>query len=163
MVNTMGYYVVFLVNEHMIRSEMMTEIRRGVFHPDILLLRFTNPDANPGFKRIDGHEFTYNGRMYDIVRETRRGCETLIYCLHDTREEGLLANYTLFLRNNGRSGRPAHDRALPAMLSALVFQALTQDPLILTQSDGTTVRYSVGTVPLHQRSTPPAPPPPETA
>lgn len=163
LVNTNGYYLVFLVNQQMVRKEMMAEIRRGVFHPDILLLRFVKPERDPAFKRIDRHEFTYNGRMYDIVREARCGNETLIYCLHDTREEGLLANYTLFLRNSGRSSRSAQDSALPAMLSAMVFQALTQDPPALMHDDGISVRYVTSSAPLHQRSTPPAPPPPETA
>ena len=139
MVNTMGFYIVFRYNQFVIRREMMAMIMHGEGSGKIVVLRITENDKN--FRRIDKEEFAYHGKMYDMVSEDTRGDTTIFYCLHDKKEEELVARYTLYLRHSG--GSPVKDNQVLAMLHSLISHALIQNPSLAALRPATDFNYQV--------------------
>jgi hypothetical protein len=132
----MGYYIVFKCNQCLLKDEMMSQIRIGVFHPDIVVLKILFPEKERQFHRCDKNEFSWFGRLYDIVVERKSGDTTLFYCLHDKKEETLLADFTLFFNRTGHSGPSSKGNPIPALLHNLVMQALLQSPGLPLKEQG---------------------------
>jgi hypothetical protein len=136
LVNTMGYYFVFQCSQYRVKQEMISQIRMGLFHPNIILLKILSAEKDRQFQRLEKNEFTWYGKRYDIVVERKSGDTTLFYCLHDKKEETLLADFTLFFLRSGRSGSSSKDSPIHALLHNLVTQALIQSPTLPAQSQG---------------------------
>ena len=62
--------------------------------------------------------------MYDLVTERKTGDTTLFYCLHDTREEDLIADFSTHLQHNGDPSQKDH--SILALLYNLITQAVVQ-------------------------------------
>ena len=120
---------------------MISQIRRGVFHPGIIILKIIRPEQNSQFRRIEKSEFSWNGKLYDVVIERRSGDTTLFYCLHDKKEETLLADFSLYLNRTGRAGSSAKGNPIPALIHNLIIQALIQTPTLPVQSQGVTFYF----------------------
>ncbi|MEI6456384.1 MAG: hypothetical protein WCO93_08850 [bacterium] len=89
--NSMGYYFLFEVNRALVKREMTAYMKRtGI---KLSILKISNPVHNPDFKRIDKREFLYQGRMYDILKEVKQGAVTVFYCIHDEKEQNLIAGF----------------------------------------------------------------------
>lgn len=121
----MGYYFVFSINQAMVKKEMISHIRTGLFHPDIVVLKIFHIEKERQFRRIEKTEFSFKGRLYDIVVERKYGDTTCFYCLHDKKEEMILADFILYARGNGRSNSHKNSTVL-ALLSNMVTQAIVQ-------------------------------------
>ena len=132
----MGYYIVFRCNQYLVKKEMVTQIRGGMFHPDIVLLKILFPEKDQQFQRRDKNEFSWYGKLYDVVAERKSGDTTVFYCLYDKKEETLLADFTLYLNRTGRSGSSAKDNPIHALLHNLITQALIQTPILPVQGQG---------------------------
>ena len=141
MVNTMGYLVIFKYNQYLIQHEMIARIRCGAFHDKITILRIYHPELKKQFRRVEKTEFTWFGKLYDVVAEGKSGDTTIYYCLHDKKEEDLLADYALYLRRNGDTSR--RDHSILAMLYNLITQALIQQPSLAGQGQGTEFHFPV--------------------
>lgn len=163
LLNTMGYYVVFKYNRYMVKKEMIYQIRMGLFHPNIVLLKILHPEKEQQFCRIEKNEFTYFGKLYDVVVERKSGDTTLFYCLHDKKEESLLANFTLCLRRNGRSGSSPRDNPIHALLHNLITQALIQNPGLPLHGQGVTFIFPISKTPIFPVYLVHFAPPPEIA
>ncbi|MFZ4521750.1 MAG: hypothetical protein ACOYNC_08595 [Bacteroidales bacterium] len=148
LVNTMGYYVVFKCNQYLVKKEMVTQMRGGVFHPDIVLLKILHPEKEKQFRRVEKNEFSYQGKLYDIVVERKCGDTSIFYCLHDKKEEALLADFTVFLRRSGGSGTSSKDNPLPALLHNLISQALIQNPSLPEMGSGVTFVFPISQEPI---------------
>ena len=158
----MGYYVVFRCNQYLVKKEMISQIRGGIFHPDILLLKILRPEKEHQFRRVEKNEFTYYGKLYDVVVERKSGDTTLFYCLHDNKEESLIADFTLSLRRGGRSGS-SHDNPILALLHNLITQALIQNTALPLQGQGITFVFPVSQPPIFPVYLVHFAPPPKTA
>lgn len=134
----MGYFVVYKYNQYLVKKEMISQIRMGILHPDIVLLKILRPEKEPEFNRVEKNEFVYYRKLYDIVVERKSGDTTLFYCLHDKKEELLYTHFTLFLRCNGRSGSSQKDNPIHALLYNLITQALIQNSSLPPKDQGTT-------------------------
>jgi hypothetical protein len=89
--NSMGYYFLFEVNRALVKREMTAQMQRsGV---KLSILRISDPVRNPDFKRLDKREFLYQGKMYDILKEVKKGAVSIFYCIHDEKEQKLLAGF----------------------------------------------------------------------
>jgi hypothetical protein len=143
LVNTMGYFVVFKYNQYLVKQEMISRIRTGILHPDVVILKILHPEQNQQFRRIEKNEFTFCGRLYDIVVERKTGDTTIFYCLHDNKEESLIADFTLYLRNRGRSGSSQKDDPMHSLLHNLVTQALIQNRTLPDKDHGVTFVFPV--------------------
>ena len=138
LLNTMWYYIVFKCNQCHIKNEMISQIRLGVFHPDIVLLKILRPEQEHQFQRIEKNEFSYCGRLYDIVVERKCGDTTFFYCLHDKKEEMLLADFSILFRHQRHSGSSSKDNPIQALLHNLISQALIQNAAVPLHGQGKT-------------------------
>ena len=141
LVNTMGYFFIFKCNQYHIKKGMLSEISIGIFQPDIVILKILHPEKERQFLRIENNEFTYCGRLYDIVVERKSGDTTLFYCLHDKKEETLVSDFSLYLRFNGRSGSSSKDNPIHALLYNLITQALIQNATLPLHGEGITWQF----------------------
>ena len=139
LVNTIGCFIAFRFNQHRIQQEMVARIRCGSFRENIVILKILHPERESQFRRIKDAEFSYFGKMYDLVAERKKGDTTLFYCLQDTREDDLLAGYSHFLRRNGNSSHK--DNPMLALLYNLFTQALIQQPSPTIQGQGITFHF----------------------
>ncbi|MEI6683571.1 MAG: hypothetical protein WCO44_13125 [Bacteroidota bacterium] len=143
LVNTIGCFIAFRFNQYRIQQEMVARIRCGTFQENIVILKILHPERESQFRRIKDSEFSYFGRMYDLVAERKNGDTTLFYCLQDTREDELLADYSRFLRRSGNSSHK--DNAMLALLYNLFTQALIQQPSPAVQGQGITFHFPAST------------------
>ncbi len=157
----MGYYFVFKCGQYQARKEMTTQIRRGIFHPEIKLLKIFHPEKEQQFRRLEKTEVTYFGKLYDVVVERKNGDTTFFYCLHDKKEETLLAGFRLIYHRSGHSG-PSNGRPIAAMLYNLVIQALLHGTSQQFSGEATSFSFPVFLAPIFPVYLAHFAPPPET-
>ena len=87
----------------------------------------------------------------------------MFYCLHDKKEESLIAGFTFFLRRTGRSGPSPNDGPIHALLYNLITQALIQNSALPLQDQGTAFTFPVSQMPLIPVYLVHFAPPPESA
>ncbi len=154
----MGLFIVFRYNQVMIRREMTARISCGATADQVVVLKIVNPESRKQFWRINTKEFTYLGKMYDVVKEYKCGDTAIFYCLHDKKEEELLADYSLYLRRGADS--PLKHNSVLALLHNLLNHAIFQNPAISVQRQGVVYQFPVLTmdlIPVYLAHT--APPP----
>lgn len=130
--NTMGYWFVFKVNQSIIQSGIRGIIKSGVHQELCVLVKIDRPDSNPDFKKVDQHEFSYCGRLYDIVSESVNGNTTWYYCINDKQEERLIAGFQKIQDLNPGIGSPGKTKQTQAILYLLITMALIKEPVVLT-------------------------------
>lgn len=87
-----GYLIVFEIQKYEIRQEIKHQIKAGVPDTELVLLKIVEGKFHPTFQRVEEHEFRYDGKMYDVVRQESHGDTTWYYCLADEKETQLFAN-----------------------------------------------------------------------
>ena len=87
--NTTCYYLVFEVMKNRIRREMQEKMEKG--GSPLVILELRTEGIGSEYQRVDKKEIRYQGRMYDVIKEVRTGGITIFYCIHDKKEENLLA------------------------------------------------------------------------
>ena len=85
--NSMGYYFLFQFHKYEVSRNRQLSDR---FSPDLVVLTVSNIDKTAGFKRIDENEIRLNGKLYDVIKEVRKGSLSVFYCFRDTKEENIL-------------------------------------------------------------------------
>ncbi len=111
-----GYLFVFEIQKHEIRREIRQQIKAGVPEADLVLIKILT--VNPGaiFQRVDGHEFCYDGKMYDVVRQESHGDTTRYYCLADEKETQLFAHLEELVKHD-MSQNPERQQRIERQLS----------------------------------------------
>ena len=137
----MGYLVIFKCNRFLLQREMAMRIRRGDVHADMVILKIVNPAKDPAFKQAGKMEFFYFGRLYDIITERKNGDTTCFYCMHDGKEEALLAHFNLMMKTRRRTGHQQQSAPVQALLQNLVNQALLQQGPNPDCRSGSAFRY----------------------
>ncbi|MEI6889360.1 MAG: hypothetical protein ACOYM0_07300 [Bacteroidales bacterium] len=89
--NTAGYFIVYEFNRYLIRREFTSLIRHGCFDRDITVISIYNPGADPAFRRVEDSEIVYHGNLYDVAKEVHKGNTVVFYCIHDQKEQQLIA------------------------------------------------------------------------
>ena len=161
LINTMGFFVIFKYNQFLLQQEMFTLIRSGKFHREMVLLKIYHPEHSRGFIRHNSREFSWHGRMYDIVIEHHAGDTTLFYCLHDKKEEALINRFQTFYRKIHKDNTRQRNIPNHALLQNIVKQALLQQGLFLGPENGTIYHYPSFTVSLISADLDRFAPPPE--
>ncbi len=87
-----GHFFVFKILQHEIRQEIKQQIKAGVPEAELILLKILEGTPHPAFQRVEEHEFRYDGKMYDIVRQESHGDTVWYYCLADEKETQLFAD-----------------------------------------------------------------------
>jgi hypothetical protein len=87
--NILGYYFIFEVQKYHVKKEMQARVQKG--STVLTILRVMDPENNPDFQRVEKMEIRYKGSLYDVIKEVQKGRTTIFYCIHDKKEENLLA------------------------------------------------------------------------
>jgi hypothetical protein len=95
-----GHLVVFVIGEIMIERDLETQIRLNI--PDALLDRIE--DNNDLSWEEEGSEFTYQDKLYDVVRTKTEQGKKVYYALNDRKEKKLVDQFS-------RNMKPGHDNA----------------------------------------------------
>lgn len=72
---------------------MMQDLRNNPVHKDVEHFEFVLKNGLPvdaSCQFEDANEFSYKGKMYDVIYEKRTGNMLYIACINDKKEEGLL-------------------------------------------------------------------------
>jgi len=111
MFQSTGYYMSFKIQQQRIRHEIKQQIKAGVPQEEIVLLILSRAvqDDRDEFQRIHDHEFRYQGKMYDIVRQEDHGEATWFYCISDEKETLLFARLDEQVKNEMKN-MPGNDR-----------------------------------------------------
>ena len=113
--NSMGYYVVYEFNKMLVKREVWASIRDN--REKLIVLQIPDPSHHPDFKRIDRKEFIFQNRLYDIVKEEKRGNVSVFTCIHDNREEKLVSGMK----------KVAGNRLATILISHIIDYAITVD------------------------------------
>ena len=89
--NAAGYYIVYEVNRFLIHEEFTSLLKHGCYDRELSVFSVFNPGADPSFRRVDEREIVYRGNLYDVVKEVPKGKLVTFYCIHDNKEEILIA------------------------------------------------------------------------
>jgi len=57
----------------------------------LTILKITDIKTNREFQRVEKKEIRYKGSLYDVIKEVQSDRTTIFYCIHDKKEEILLA------------------------------------------------------------------------
>jgi hypothetical protein len=112
--NLLGYYFVVYLMQQSVHSEMKAFIKKNPPLDKLERLVISDKEMNSRevFKfKDDKKEFVYNGKLYDIVKETKDGTNTIFYCINDKNEEQLLAGLCEHFKNNFDQNGPAKDKS----------------------------------------------------
>jgi hypothetical protein len=88
LVNSVGFYVYYIVQLKQIRWEMQMAL---AFAPEEKLEKISLTYKQYQLSKVDDHEIRIYDKMYDIGRIKITGDSVLVYCIHDTKEENLMA------------------------------------------------------------------------
>lgn len=98
----------------------------------VILVKIDHPDSNPNFQKTDQNEFSYYGRLYDIVSESVNGNTTWYYCINDIQEEKLIAGFEKIQNLNPGIGSSGKAKQSHALLYHLITIALIKEPIVLS-------------------------------
>ena len=87
--NSLGYYFVFELYKFNVKKEMQK--RTNIGSVALTILKISDIKADSEFQRVEKKEIRYKGSLYDVIKEVQSGRATIFYCIHDKKEEILLA------------------------------------------------------------------------
>jgi hypothetical protein len=87
--NSLGYYFIFEIYKYRVKKEMQDQTYKG--STVLTILKIADAKDDPGFQRVEKKEIKYKGSLYDVIKEVQVGRTTIFYCIHDKKEEILLA------------------------------------------------------------------------
>ncbi len=112
---TAGHLFVFKIQQHQIRREMKQRIKAGVPEAELVLFKFLAGNPDLAVQRVEEHEFRYQGKMYDLVREASHGDTTWYHCISDAKETQLFANLEDLVKKE-LAGNPQHRKQIDELL-----------------------------------------------
>lgn len=83
-----GVYVYFVVKLSAIHREMKAQLQ---FLPEDQLERWQITRSEYESFKVDDHEISIAGKMYDIARVEQKGDSVIVFALHDEAEDNLLS------------------------------------------------------------------------
>lgn len=87
--NSVGYYIVFLINQTEVKKEMAYQMKFGVSSLKIATFTFNkNQLANIVWQKKN-KEFYHNNKLYDVVSINEINSSIVIQCISDIEEENL--------------------------------------------------------------------------
>jgi hypothetical protein len=86
-----GSYLFFHFKKGRIKNEIIVKIEAGLQEKDLIILGFTKEEIETRLDWKHSREFEFNGRMYDIVRQSQAGDSVFYTCYQDHKETRLNA------------------------------------------------------------------------
>ena len=87
--NSLGYYFIFELYKYHVKKEMQVQATKD--SEVVTILKIAEAEHDPAFQRVEKKEIRYKGSLYDVIKEVQVGRTTIFYCIHDKKEEILLA------------------------------------------------------------------------
>jgi len=94
--NLAGYYAVFKTLQYQMRVEIKTRIKESVPEGELVLITVRRGEE-ARLHWLDGHEFRYQGNMYDVVRHYSTDDAHYYVCINDKQEERLFKNFDQYV------------------------------------------------------------------
>jgi hypothetical protein len=101
--NIGGYYLWFSIVKSNIQKEVRQEIRKGLSEKDLTLITVPVNDEKGICWIKPGKEFTYQGKMYDVVKSKISDNKRLYYCIDDIKEKKLIAGFSKMNETNQKA------------------------------------------------------------
>lgn len=103
-INIVGYYPVFKVDQYLVRKEIKRRIKESVPHKDLHNFQFLSSEvANLDWVKPK-KEFRLDEHMYDVVYRTEQGDSTYFECINDVAERNLFAKLDEITKKQTDSG-----------------------------------------------------------
>jgi hypothetical protein len=111
--NFIGYFPVFEIMQQKIKADVEKEIKTNLRNRKLEVLRiprsvYQNPGKN--FHRVNEHEISWNGNLYDIVKQEVSSDTIIIYAVHDKAEENLFSMLDHQIKNYVDSNKPLKNK-----------------------------------------------------
>ena len=87
--NSLGYYFIFELYKYHVKKEIQAQATMDCLV--LTILKIADASHDPAFQRVEKKEIRYRGYLYDVIKEVQVGRMTIFYCIHDKKEEILLA------------------------------------------------------------------------
>jgi hypothetical protein len=101
--NIGGYYLWFSFVKNSIQKEIRREIRQGLSEKDLTLISVPVKDEKEICWIKPGKEFTYRGKMYDVVKTRISDDMKFYYCIDDVKEKKLIAGFSKIPESNQKA------------------------------------------------------------
>ncbi len=161
--NLCGYYFVFKCDQISIKSEMKNLISNGSNRSHYTEVIIVNPSIDKDFKMLDKDEFSYRGRMYDVISTRFSGNSVIFTCLNDTREEQLIARYDKYSGWLTGMNLPERSKNSQAMLYHIIKYALLNKYSIQPPVISPVILFTEPNSNYHSIAIVPSYPPPRSA
>jgi hypothetical protein len=163
--NVSGYYIAFKIMHIQARKEMKAYIKNNLDEDELEIIMISDSEissASSSFRFIKKNEFTYKGKLYDIVHQKIEGSNTTFYCINDKKEEKLFANLDDHIKCH-TDKYPVSKSRSAQLIKSIVKDALPEKKQILkSQTDSQNILYAY-IVNLTEQFIPIILPPPEEA
>ena len=125
--------MVFKMMQYSIRQEMKSYISKNNYEkeletvviPDIQIASLSSE-----FKYLNEKEFTYKGKLYDIVKTKDDGRNKIFYCINDTNEERLFAVLSEHIKRNTDQTAPFKNKTEQIIIN-IIKEALPEKPQLI--------------------------------
>jgi len=107
----MGYYFFYMFQQHQIKEAVKHELLAKLPESSLEIID-ANAQKNDIEWEEEGKEFYLHGQMYDVAFIKISNGKKLIYCLNDSKEEGLMKRFANAVNSgneqNSRQTRPPY-------------------------------------------------------
>jgi hypothetical protein len=107
--NICGYYFTFIIIKQGFRKDFITELKYAIHEKSIVIISITDQEMDSGkssFKWTEDEEFSYQGKMFDVITQQKQGALNIFRCLNDKNEEILLSKYEDLVKRHTDAGLP---------------------------------------------------------
>jgi hypothetical protein len=115
LIYSLGYVVIFKLSEFHIKQDMKVLIKKYVPNQKLLCITIDNANAKQLSWHENGKEFSYQGKMYDVVRTETSVGSVAYYCLTDEKETELMASLDKYFNDNTTAGAAQKHSTTPVM------------------------------------------------
>jgi hypothetical protein len=110
-----GYYLVTAIHQHLLKQQMKATILSNTDDNALTKICFDDNKQKITWERAD--EFSYEGKMYDVVRKKSIGNKLILFCADDKKETELIAAYNRSVKNHSSE----KNKLNPSEKSVVVF------------------------------------------
>ncbi|WP_373058428.1 hypothetical protein [Zunongwangia sp. H14] len=110
--NSAGFYISFGIQLYQIKKEVKQRIIAATPREELIQLKYSSATKKEFHWHEDG-EFSYKGRMYDVVNTEKNGDATFYFCIEDKEEMILLASLKKQLEKNSKRSKRTGNTAKP--------------------------------------------------
>lgn len=131
--NIMGYYIVYLGMIEDVKEEMKSMINSLETADKIVLLKLPYSNGrviDTSFNITSDNEFSYQGDMYDVVKNEIHDGYIFIYCINDTKEKYITTQLNNYIQDN-ITDEPFRQKKSEGIEKNLIKEFIAKDIFVL--------------------------------